>query len=225
VLGDPLRIVSFENDTRRIARYWLAGSNSTYVLVIEERGYVTSFDAFTDAVPRAEIASVPADPFGVRLGETYAAVKATPRDLLGDVDEDGVSFLVGKASSTIGVEYTFADGRLHSFQWVAPIPSDKPALAPLAESSGDAPASAILDLQPDERDGAAWEYQYLTFHPCGGTARWRLEQQKIVNENGRTYDRLHVVCPATSVQRDFYFDRRLNTVPQPVSTPPPSAVP
>ena len=39
-LGDPLRIVPVNG--RRVARYWLAGANSTYLLVVEGNGYISS---------------------------------------------------------------------------------------------------------------------------------------------------------------------------------------
>jgi hypothetical protein len=206
VLGDPLRVVSFNNENSHVARYWLPGSSSTYVLVIEERGYVIGFDAFTDRAPTGVIATVPADPFGVRLGETLASVKAAHPEFRGDLDEGGSPFLIGQISSTIGVEYSFEGDRVRRFQWEMPVPTGKPALAPLLAPTGDAPSSAILDVQRNESDGVAWEYRYLAFHTCTDTANWQLERQSLLQQNGRAYDRLHVVCPATKAERDFYFD-------------------
>ncbi|HEY1869281.1 MAG TPA: hypothetical protein VGG70_13380 [Candidatus Cybelea sp.] len=205
-LGDPLRVLAFDNGNRHVARYWLAGSNSTYVIVVEERGYVVSFDAFTDAAPSAVIQTVPADPLGVRLGETIAQVRAGHPNFRGDTDEGGNPFLVAAVSSTIGAEYSFEANRVRRFQWAAPAPKDKPVLAPLTAASGDAVASAIVDLQPNESDGVAWEYRYLAFHPCTQTAQWQLQRQSLLQDGGRAYDDLHVVCPPTKNERDFYFD-------------------
>lgn len=176
------------------------------MLVVEERGYVVSFDAFTDSVPAAVMETVPPDPFGVRLGEKLEDVKAKHPEFHGDVDESGNPFLIGQISSTTGVEYSFQGDRVRAFQWVLPVPADKAALAPLTAATGDALSSAILDLQPNETDGMAWEYRYLAFHPCSESARWQLQTQSLLHESTRAYDRLHVACPGTKAERDFYFD-------------------
>jgi hypothetical protein len=200
-----LRVAFFDNGDRRVARYWIAGANSTYVLVIEERGYVVGFDAFTDAPPSGVIENVPPDPFGVRLGETLAALKAAHPGFNADVDDNGNPFLVARVSSATGVEYSFQDGRVRRFQWQTSVPAGK-ALASLTAAAGDSLSSAILDMQQNEIDGVAWEYRYLAFHPCTQSARWQLVKQSLVREGGRAYDRLHVACPTTKAERDFYFD-------------------
>lgn len=205
-LGDPLRVLAFSNGTRHVARYWLAGSNSTYVLVVEERGYVVSFDAFTDTRPTSVIQNVSADPFGVRLGERLEDVRAAHPEFRGDLDEGGDPFLVGQISSSTGVEYSFESDRVRRFQWATPVPTDKPAVTPLSADSGDGLSSALLDVQQNESDGVAWEYRYLAFHPCTEATRWQLKGQALLRESGRAYHRLHVVCPATKAERDFYFD-------------------
>jgi hypothetical protein len=195
----------FDNDTRRVARYWLAGAKSTYVLVVEERGYVVGFDAFTDSAPAGVVGNVPPDPFGVRLGETFESVKAEHPGFNGDVDDDGNPFLVGRVSSTTGVEYSFQGNRVRRFQWETSNPTGK-ALAPLTAANGDSLSSAILDMQQNERDGVAWEYRYLALHPCTESARWQVAKQSLLHEGSRAYDRLQVVCPPTKTERDFYFD-------------------
>jgi hypothetical protein len=205
-LGDPLRVLTFDNGNRHVARYWLAGSNTTYVIVVEERGYVASFDAFTDSAPSAVIETVPADPLGVRLGETVQQVRSGHPNFRGDTDEGGNPFFVAAVSSTTGAEYSFEDNRVRRFQWAVQVPKDKPELAPLTTPSGEAISSAILDVQQNESDGVAWEYRYLAFHPCTQTARWQLQRQSLLHDGGRAYDDLHVVCAPTKAERDFYFD-------------------
>ena len=205
-LGDPLRVLAFDNGNRHVARYWLPGSNATYVIVIEERGYIISFDAFTDSAPSSVIQTVPADPFGVHIGETLKQVRTEHPKFRGDTDEGGNPFLVAAASSTVGVEYSFEDNRVRRFQWAAPAPKEKPVLAPLTAPSGDGVASAILDMQANESDGVAWEYRYLAFHPCTQDVSWRLQRQSLLHDGGRSYDDLHVICPLTKAERDFYFD-------------------
>jgi hypothetical protein len=59
LFGDPLRVVLFDNPPERIARYSFPGSDSTYVLVMEERGYVKGVEIFTDAATGSLKASRP----------------------------------------------------------------------------------------------------------------------------------------------------------------------
>ena len=75
-----------------------------------------------------------------------------------------------------------------------------------AAPDGDSPATAIVDPQTNESDGVKWEYAYLRSHPCDGDTGWKLQQQSLIQVNNRVYDRLHVVCPTSKVERDFYFD-------------------
>ncbi len=204
LLGDPLRIVP--TNAGRIARYWLPGANSTYLLVVEEGGYVSSFEAFSDVAPTAVLDNVAPDPSGVRLGDTLEAVKSVHPDYQSAIDQDDRPLLVARISPTTHAGYTFDDGRLRSFQWVTSAHPAQPALPPLSAPAGDSLFAAILDKQANETDGLAWEYRYLAFHPCSGDARWQLKNQSLMREAGRAYDRLHVVCPATNAERDFYFD-------------------
>lgn len=79
------------------------------------------------------------------------------------------------------------------------------AAAP-AIPSGDSPATAIVDPETNESAGVDWEYRFLRAHPCDGETAWKLQQQALVNAGNRVYDKLHVVCPTTKIERDFYFD-------------------
>jgi hypothetical protein len=202
-LGDPLRIVSVNG--RRVARYWLPGANSTYLLVVEGNGYISAFEAFTDA-PTAVLDNVAPDPSGLRLGDTLENVKAAHPDAGAAIDQDGRQTLLARISDTVGAIYVFENGRLRSFQWVTKTPAAAPALPPISEPTGDSLFAAILDKQADETDGDAWEYRYLAFHPCSGDQGWQLKSQALLRDAGHAYDRLHVVCPATNAERDFYFD-------------------
>jgi hypothetical protein len=205
-LGDPLRVLLFDNPSQRIARYWLPGSDSTYALVIEERGYIKGLEAFTNAPPTEIVDNVPPDPLGVRLGETLDSVKLKAPMLHQSTADDGTLQLVGRVSTTAGALYEFKNNRVSSFHWGITIPRDGSAGPPLADPAGNSMATAILNMQRNETDGVAWEYRYLAFHPCSDDARWRLKQQGLMNQGGRAYDVLDVVCPATKQERDFYFD-------------------
>ncbi|HEY6326871.1 MAG TPA: hypothetical protein VIW73_10215 [Candidatus Cybelea sp.] len=204
LLGDPLRIVPVNG--RRVARYWLPGAGSTYVLVVEDGGYISSFEAFSDVAPTAVLDNVAPDPSGVRLGDTLEAVKSAHPDYHSAIDPDDRPLLAVRISPTTNVGYTFDNGRLRSFQWTTTAHAAQPALPPLAAPTGDSLFAAILDKQADETDGVAWEYRYLAFHPCSGDTRWQLKTQSLMHEAGHAYDRLHVICPATNAERDFYFD-------------------
>lgn len=205
-LGDPLRITLFKNGTRRVARYWLPGSDSTYVLVVEERGYVTGLDIFTDAAPTGVLDNVPADPLGVRLGDTFGDAQAMTPQLHRDVDDNGAPILIGRVTPTVGVAYSFQNNRVQRMSWATSAADGAPELAPLALPAGDATSTAIADAQKNETDGVAWEYRFLAFQSCADGASWKLQSQSLLHEDGRSYDELHVYCPPTKVERDFYFD-------------------
>lgn len=202
--GDPLRIVPVNG--ARVARYWLPGANSTYLLVVEDAGYISSFEAFTDVAPTAVLDNIAPDPSGVRLGDTLEAVKSAHPDYHSAIDPDDRPLLAVRISPTTNASYVFDNGRLRSFQWTSTAHAAQPALPPLTAPTGDSLFAAILDRQGNETDGVAWEYRYLAFHPCSGDTRWQIRSQSSMHAAGRAYDRLHVVCPATNAERDFYFD-------------------
>ncbi len=207
LLGDPLRVLTSDNGATRIGRYWIAGSDSTFFLVLEKRGYVEAFHAFATQAAAGGFRDVPPDPSGVHLGDTLDSVKAAHPDFHPETADDGAQQLVGRvANPQAGVVYEFQDGHLRSFHWGVHVADALPALPALAGPAGDAPASAILDVQKSETEGVRWEYLYLAFHPCDGGASWKLAQQAMSREDGHVYDRLHVVCPSTKAERDFYFD-------------------
>jgi hypothetical protein len=206
LVGDPLRVVVSPDGATRIGRYWLPGLSSTVFLVIEKRGYIQGFSATTKDVSAGGFESVPPDPSGVRLGDALEAVKQLHPEFHGEAADDGSPQLVGGvANPAAGVVYEFQDGRVRSFQWgiLDPGLQELPALA---DPPGDSTATAVLVLQKTESQGTNWETLYLGYHRCDDRTRWNLVQQSTVRENGRVYDRLHVSCPSTKTERDFYFD-------------------
>jgi hypothetical protein len=203
-LGDPLRIVPVNG--QRVARYWLPGANSTYLLVVEQSGYIAAFEVFTDVAPTAVLDNVAPDPSGVRLGDTLESVKSAHPDYRAAIDQDGRPELFVHASNAVVAQYVFENGRLRSFEWSTTDRAPGPGLPPMIAPTGDSLFAALLDKQANETDGVAWEYRYLAFHPCSGDAKWQVKNQTVVHGGGRTYDRLHVVCPATNAERDVYFD-------------------
>lgn len=203
--GDPLRVLSFDDGTENVARYWIPGANSTYFLVVERHGYIVAFDAFTDTAPDKRLDNVPPDPSGVRLGDSLAQAKQKHPDFQEGATRDGL-LLVGKASPTVGIAYTFANNRVRSMHWSTTLKPGLPDEPRLTLPSADTAANAILVVQQNERDGVDWEYRFLTFHPCAQGSQWRVQSQSLQHSNGRAYDVLEVACPATKASREFYFD-------------------
>jgi len=204
-LGDPLRIVNFPNQ-RDVARYWIAKSDAL-IFVIEQSGYVIGFRASFETAPQAPQTNVPADPSGVRLGDTLDSIKVSHPGLHASTDSDGTQMLVGRTDQpNVGAAYEFDNGRARSFQWSIRLPPDLPAIQQAVQPSGASTSDAILDAQSSEDTGVDWEYAYLAYHPCDGRTRWSIQNQSVSSTGGRDYDRLHVVCSTTKTERDFYFD-------------------
>jgi hypothetical protein len=172
-------------------------------MVIERNGRIDGFAAFT--VPDDAVEAVPPDPSGVSVGDTLESVKAKHPDFQMNRSDDGGTVFVGMANG-IRISYQIVNGRVTDFVWTDSVDHGLPALAGIADPAGDSFASAVLDVQKGETDGVAWEYRYLAAHPCAENSRWKLQQQSLLRHEGRSYDRLHVICPATNAERDFYFD-------------------
>jgi hypothetical protein len=201
-LGDPLHVT--QGKYTDAARYWIPGSKASYFLVLEENGHVAGFMGFDESGTAPE--GVPADPSGVTIGDTVDAVKAKHPDFQLSQDPQKTPTLSGRVGD-VDVTYDVANGHVTDFEWSRPFePSSVPALPSIADPAGDSYATAILDAQNDEMSGVSWEYRYLAFHPCSGDERWKLKMQSLRNSGGKAYDVLHVVCPSTNAERDFFFD-------------------
>ena len=215
---------------QRKARYWLGASMS--LIVTERRGRVVGLDAYAPEVPDSPVTSVAPDPLGARLGQKLEEIttqimlfRRKLRDAHVEVGRgvDVVVERVPELAFTLGdhnlefaglpevtVRYEFEAGRVNSIQWnLTPSAIDALAgedLPPISEASGEGFATAILDAQPDETTGVRWEYIYLAFHTCDKDTSWKPKGQALASNGGRRYDILHVVCPTTKAERDFFFD-------------------
>jgi hypothetical protein len=206
LVGDPLRVVTAPDGATRIGRYWLPGLSSTAFLVVERRGYIQAFSASTKDVSAGGFESVPPDPTGVRLGDSLESVKKLHPEFHAEAADDGSPQLVGEVTNpTAGVVYEFQSGRVRSFQW-GMLDAGLPELPGLADPAGDSTATSVLDLQKTESQGTNWEALYLGYHRCDERSTWEVKQQSVERENGHVYDRLHVICPTTKSERDFYFN-------------------
>lgn len=206
LIGDPLRIIAFDNNVAHMARFWLPGGKATYFLVSEERGYVKGFDIFSEVALDGVLKTVPPDPSGVHLGDTLDTVKTMHPAFRAEMGSDGSPQLIGPIVTNVAAVYEFANGRVRGMHWISKLDDARPDLAPISEPAGDSEGHAILNLQPNETEGVDWEYRYIAFHPCAENAAWKFKQQALRPDGRRTYDVLHVVCPPTKAERDFYFD-------------------
>lgn len=205
IIGDPLKIIP--DPTERNARYWVPGSDSTFFLVMEERGYVRGFDVFVEATPTEPVEFVPSDPSGVHLGDTMQTVKQLhPNFAVGKGDHgEPVIFGDGPLPKSV-VVYDFDKGRVHSFDWQMKLPANLPTLPPISEPDGSSIANAILTIQSNESNGMHWQDLYLSFQQCDTQAQWQEKGQGIIWNSGHAYTVDHAVCPTTNTKRDFYFD-------------------
>lgn len=200
-IGDPLQVDGAE--PLRSARYLVSGTNTSYFIVIERGGRIAGFAAFT--VSDGTVETMPPDPSGVSVGDTLDSVKAKHPDFQVNRNDDGNTLFVGMVSG-IRASYQIVNGRVTDFVWTDPVDHGLPALAGIAVPAGDSLANVVLDVQKGESDGVEWEYRYLTAHRCAENSRWKLQRQALLHHEGRSYDLLHVICPATNAERDFYFD-------------------
>lgn len=213
-LGDPLLVTNY-NDSGppyREARYVIEGTQA-YLIVTERWGRVTAVRAVLFEPPAGPLA-MPPDPSGLVLGQTAEEVGAKHPNARRRVDGDWLWLYesVGGQRGLAVLYKFFLAGRLQSAGYfLLAVPDDKAtpppdALPGLTEPAGDSFETAIADMQKNENDGVAWEYQYVALHPCGPNQRWQTKQQSLQNHANRVYDVLHVVCPATNAERNYFFD-------------------
>ena len=61
-------------------------------------------------------------------------------------------------------------------------------------------------IAPGEQAGVEAEYTFLDTLRCGGDGRWKVKGQSLINEKGRSYDKLDAVCTAGGETKAFTFD-------------------
>jgi hypothetical protein len=211
-LGDPLLVTGFTDSgpAYREARYAIEGTHA-FLVVTEQFGRVRSFRAVLFETPDAPVAMTP-DPSGITLGLTTDQVAAKHPNANRRVDGDWVWLYEPVAGQrNLAVLYKFfLTGRLQSIDYFL-APNDKATPPPgafpaLTEPAGNSYDSAILDGAKDEISGVTWETLYLALHPCAPNQRWKMQKQSLQNHANREYDILHVACPSTNVERDYFFD-------------------
>jgi hypothetical protein len=208
-LGDPLQVDASTPAERR-ARFWVASGPPVFLIVSERRGAVTGIEAVTEAPLTGPVVSVEADPSGVVLGSTLEEVAQKHRAAQRSTDRDGAIHLIDRVDPRgIVADYRFGNGRLVADAWSIPASMDGPQLPgaiPFAEPAGEGERTAILDVQTNDRDGVAWEYLYLRYHPCDAKTVWRIGTQSVRQSDARTYDVLEATCPSNGSKRAFVFD-------------------
>lgn len=212
-LGDPL-LVTTNTDSPpayREARYAIDGTHA-FLILTERYGRVRSIRATLYSAPDAPLA-MPPDPSGIVLGETAEQIVAKHPNARRQVDGDWVSIYEAVAGQrNLGVRYKFfLTGRLQTIDYFLADPDAKAtpppdALPALVEPAGDAYETAVIDGAKHETSGVDWEYLYLNLHACAPNQHWKTKQQSLQNHAGRVYDVLHVVCPSSNAERDYFFD-------------------
>jgi hypothetical protein len=216
-LGDPLHVRRYPDlliaaglkpaadAPQRKMDFWIGG---TFALIVSERhGYVVGIELYAAETPTEPVTSLPADPRGALLGQSIAELTQHLNDKPATLN--GVSSLDATDASTgLHVRYAFDKGYLNSIRWFRTPAQDMATtdLPELTEPRADGFASAVLDGQTNEASGVRFEYMFVNAHPCDGRTRWKVAQQALVSHDQRKYDVLHVVCPTTQAERNFYFD-------------------
>jgi hypothetical protein len=200
--GDPLAIAKDDRGVI-LARYALPGTRASYVFVVDRGGQIGGFAAFHE--PEDATEGIPADPSTVAVGDSFESAKGKHPDFQLKQDDTDSQTFEGNVGD-VHVAYRVVKDRIAAISWLRLSGLPAQTLPDIANPAGDAFASAILDVQPNESSGTAWEYRYIAFHPCAENSAWKPAKQSLVQKAGRAYDILHVVCPASNAERDFYFD-------------------
>jgi hypothetical protein len=201
VWGDPLAVTN--DGGVALARYWLPGTQASYVFVLDRGGQIVGFATFRE--PDGEAENIPPDPSNVKVRDTFESAKAKHPEFELKQDDSGSQTLEGSVDH-VRVSYRIVADRVTAISWIRLSGLSSQAVPGIGNPAGDSFDDAILDVQANEMNGTAWEYRYLAFHPCADNSRWKLAKQSLAQKAGKSYDILHVVCPATNAQRDFYFD-------------------
>jgi hypothetical protein len=215
-LGDPVRLTRLPNEStpadvangppERKARYVLSFTSPVYLIVSERHGAVVGIEIFSGQPLAGEVTGIVADPSGIALGATEAAVLKAHPDVRRTQGGDGPT-LVASLSRRYVAAYSFAGGRVSTIDWFARASTDPPGDgSPLSEPAGDSAATAILVVAKTETEGVRWQQIWAAFHPCSGATRWLKDQVATSRTNGRMYDAVRYSCPATGATRTVYFD-------------------
>jgi hypothetical protein len=222
-LGDPILVTAFPDalikagrtidptmPSQRTARFWIPPATTTFALISERDGVVTSIELFVAGIVTGPIAGLPASPTGVSIG--MAVDDAISRR--GAPAAHTESHLTYAFKGGIAETYGIQNGLINSITFLLlPTiatstinPNAGPSLAPFREPDGMTPDTAILDMMPKEDPGVRWEYIYLAFHPCDGTTQWKRPTRSMVVQGARRFDKFHLVCETTHTERDLWFD-------------------
>jgi len=222
-LGDPLLVTLFPDalvkagvpvtpgmPSQRTARFWIAPSTQTFALIAERDGVVTSIELYIDGTLAGPPDGLPTSPSGISIGmtgEDVVRIHGAPQ-----MQSAGAITYIFKGG--IIERYDLANGLVHAITFfLAPnvaastINSDAgPSLAQFSLPDGLTPDTAILDMMPSEKPGVRWEYLWLAFHPCDGRTPWKRGMQGVSRQGSRSFDRFHLICEPTHVERDLFFD-------------------
>lgn len=198
-LGKPVDIES--TSAGDLWRYDYDNHNVGLELLFDE-GALVNIAARVKPSKRSSLS----DPFGGALGmspSSLASARGTPIATY----DDGASVAYG---STDGVRwfYSFDSGSLSAIEESKPLPPTPPPAQVIADAShdGSSVARALIVTATNDADAVDTEYTFLRGLSCGTSGTWQLTTQRLIEQAGKYYDQLHVVCSDTKTERDFYFD-------------------
>jgi hypothetical protein len=144
------------------------------------------------------------DPLGYTIGVSGAAVQSEFPGAHVSSNPDGSQAVV--VADTYGDHaYIVRDGIVIAIYWAA---DRVPQTRGLPTAEAGSIATAHVATATTENAMFKADYAYLRSQPCAAIAHWAPSgTESVVEQNGRTYDRIGASCPADESMRDFYFER------------------
>ena len=145
------------------------------------------------------------DPSGVSIGDTPSQVKAKLGDPTTTRSQSGR--LTYEYADRTGVDWIYGfDGNaleeIALVDWRASMVGGRTSPSP---QDGRSISGALVINAPTETAGVAFERYYASVSSgCG--ARWSIDKQALLSQDGRQYDRLDMTCPFDNSTKTMYFD-------------------
>ena len=183
-----------------------SAQGDTFYMYVTDRNafeYLSVFIDHNNVVEVHATRNTPGSGSAAALGVTLGAPEGTLASLA-TPDAQGLH------PGADGLLYGFdaKDGIVHRISAGLPrnVQTALPPSPPAVPHGGTSFADAIVIGATNELLGVDAEYAYLDLNPCPGGGRWKLSLQALVNQSGKPYDRLDVICTTGGAKRSFYFD-------------------
>lgn len=194
-LGDPLN----ENDLGQgITKSRYLVDDNTALLGVDRKDGAVVMLSLTSAGNKSSTA---ADPFGIQLGATEAAVQQARGKPGATDDGDGANrLLYGTAPMW---HYIFHDGVLGMIIVTTRSNDASPTTPDPPLHTGASIADAIVIKNETEMTGVGWEYAYLAYHPCNAEVQRKMVKQSLVTQAKHDYDVLQTSCPGQLLRENL----------------------